>query len=135
MAVLSATENAEETLVADTTNTETMLIEEGAFMRESLQFENDPWTPFYMAGETIRGSRKASGKTKQVRERRITTIIRSRNVGSLPKDDSNVGTGLDGESEWITVDAEENANGTDNQKRDHPDKGWHILAGHAGIRK
>jgi hypothetical protein len=62
MAVLSATENAAETLVADTTKTETMLIEEGAFMRESLRFESEPWTPFYMAGETIRESRKASGK-------------------------------------------------------------------------
>jgi hypothetical protein len=62
VAVLSATENAAETLMAETINAATMLIEEGALMRESLRFENEPWTSFYMAGEIIRESRKASGK-------------------------------------------------------------------------
>ena len=31
-------------------------------MPESLQFESEPWTRFYIAGEIIRESRKASGK-------------------------------------------------------------------------
>jgi hypothetical protein len=34
-------------------------------MLESLQFESEPWTSFYMAGEIIRESRKASGKQSQ----------------------------------------------------------------------
>ena len=62
MAVLSATKDAAETLMADTINAGTMLVEEGALMRESLRFASEPWTPFYMAGENIRESRKASGK-------------------------------------------------------------------------
>jgi hypothetical protein len=48
--------------MADTINTGTMLIEEGVLMPEFLRFESEPWTPFYMAGEVIRESRKASGK-------------------------------------------------------------------------
>ncbi len=40
--------------MADTINTGTMLIEEGALMPESLRFESEPWTSFYMAGEIIR---------------------------------------------------------------------------------
>jgi hypothetical protein len=48
--------------MADTINTRTMLIEEGGLMSGSLRFESEPWTPFYMAGEIIRDSRKASGK-------------------------------------------------------------------------
>ncbi len=47
--------------MADTMNTGTMLIEEGALLPESLR-ESEPWTPFYMAGEIIRELRKASGK-------------------------------------------------------------------------
>ena len=31
----------------------------------SLQFQREPWTPFYMAGEIIRESRKASGKQRE----------------------------------------------------------------------
>jgi hypothetical protein len=49
--VLTATENA---AMADTIDTGTMLIEEGALMPESLRFESEPWTSFYMAGEIIR---------------------------------------------------------------------------------
>jgi hypothetical protein len=50
-----------ETSMADTIKTATILIEEGKLMPESLQFESEPWTPFYMAGEIIRESRQASG--------------------------------------------------------------------------
>jgi len=45
--------------MADTFNTGTMLIEEGALMPESLRFESEPWTFFYMAGGIIRQLRKA----------------------------------------------------------------------------
>jgi hypothetical protein len=48
--------------MADTIQTGTTLIEEGTLMPESLRFEGQPWTPFYMAGEIIRKLRKASGK-------------------------------------------------------------------------
>ncbi len=48
--------------MADTMNTGTMLIEEGALLPESVRLESEPWTPFYMAGEIIRELRKASGK-------------------------------------------------------------------------
>jgi NifU-like N terminal domain len=48
--------------MADTINTGTMLIEGNAFTVESLRFESEPWTRFYMAGEIIRESQKASGK-------------------------------------------------------------------------
>jgi hypothetical protein len=61
-AVLSATENAAETLMADTIKTGTTLIEEGTLLPESLQFENEPWTSFYTAGGIIRELRRASGK-------------------------------------------------------------------------
>jgi hypothetical protein len=60
--ILSASVNAGEMPMANTIKTETMNIEEGKFMPESLQFESEPWTTFYMAGEIIRESRKASGK-------------------------------------------------------------------------
>jgi hypothetical protein len=59
VSVLSATENAVETLMANTINAETRLIEEGALLPESLRFESEPWTSFYIAGEIIRESRKA----------------------------------------------------------------------------
>ena len=45
--------------MADTINTGNMLIEEGALLPESLRFESEPWTSFYMAGEIIRELRKA----------------------------------------------------------------------------
>ncbi len=45
--------------MADTINTGTMLIEEGALLPRSLRFESEPWTFFYRAGEMIRQLRKA----------------------------------------------------------------------------
>ena len=65
MADLSATASAAETLLADTINTGTMLIEEGVLMPEFLRFESEPWTSFYMAGEIIRELQKAH-ENKQV---------------------------------------------------------------------
>jgi hypothetical protein len=59
VAVQSPAVNANETPMSDTINTGTMLIEENAYTRESLGFESEPWTRFYMAGEIIRESRKA----------------------------------------------------------------------------
>jgi hypothetical protein len=46
----------------DTINPGAVLIEDGALMPEALRFASEPWTLFYMAGEIIRESRKASGK-------------------------------------------------------------------------
>jgi hypothetical protein len=48
--------------MSNTINAGTTLIEENALRMESLRFENEPWTRFYMAGEVIRASRKASRK-------------------------------------------------------------------------
>ena len=48
--------------MADTINTGTRLIEEGALLPESERSESEPWTSFYMAGEIIRELRKAHGK-------------------------------------------------------------------------
>jgi hypothetical protein len=62
VAIPSATVNANETPMPDTINTGTILIERNAFTPESLRFESEPWTRFYLAGEIIRESRKASGK-------------------------------------------------------------------------
>src|ERR1700746_1513620 len=45
-----------------TTNSGTILTEGNAFTAEFLRFESEPWTRFYMAGEVIRESRKATGK-------------------------------------------------------------------------
>ena len=65
VAVLSATANAVETLMANTTNAATRLIEEGALLPESVRSESEPWTSFYMAGEIIQELRKAH-ENKQV---------------------------------------------------------------------
>jgi len=62
VAALSAIVNANETPMSNTINSGTILIEENAFTAEFLRFESEPWTRFYMAGEIIRESRKASGK-------------------------------------------------------------------------
>jgi len=62
VAALSATVNANETPMSNTINSGTILIEENAFTAEFLRFESEPWIRFYMAGEIIRESRKASGK-------------------------------------------------------------------------
>jgi NifU-like protein involved in Fe-S cluster formation len=88
--------------MADTIKTETMQIEEGKFMPESLQFESEPWTCFYTAGEIIRETRKASGKQNKYgteanmahSDEVIDHYDRPCDVGSLPKDDPNGGTSL-----------------------------------------
>ena len=95
VAVLSATANAAETLMTDTIKTGTMLIEEGALMPESLQFESEPWTTFYTAGEIIRELRKASGKQSKYgsegnmahSDEVIDYYNHPCDVGDLPEDD------------------------------------------------
>jgi len=90
-----------------TIKTRTMLIEEGKFMPESLQFESEPWTSFYMAGEIIRESRQASGKQNKYTsegsmahsDKVIDHHDNPCDVGGLPKDDANSGTGLLGAPE------------------------------------
>ena len=62
MAALSATLKANEKPMSNTINSGTMLIEGNGFTAEFLRFESEPWTRFYLAGEVIRESRKASGK-------------------------------------------------------------------------
>ncbi len=57
--VLSATANAEVMLMENTIIMGTMLIGESALLPESLRFESEPWTFFYMAGGIIRQLRKA----------------------------------------------------------------------------
>ena len=81
--------------MADTINTGTMLIEKGALIPESLRFESEPWTPFYMAGEVILELRKASGKQSKYgsegniahSRKVIDPYDHSRDIGSLPTDD------------------------------------------------
>jgi hypothetical protein len=104
VAVLSAIENAAETLMADTIKTGPTLIEEGTLLPESLQFETEPWTSFYTAGGIIRELRKASGKQGKYGSEGDTAhsdnVIDHYNhphdVGGLPEDDPSVGTGLVG---------------------------------------
>jgi hypothetical protein len=64
VAVLSAPANAVEILMANTINAGTRLIEEGALLPESVRFESEPWTVFYMAGEVIRDVREGSENKK-----------------------------------------------------------------------
>jgi hypothetical protein len=64
VAVLTAPANAVETLLANTINAGTRLIEEGALLPESVRFEAEPWTVFYMAREVIRELRQASENKK-----------------------------------------------------------------------
>ena len=93
--------------MADTINTGTMLIEEGALMPESLRFESEPWTPFYMAGEVILELRKASGKQSKYgsegnmahTHKVINHYDYPRDIGSLPTDDPHGGIGLLGAPE------------------------------------
>ncbi len=77
VAVLSATANAREKPMADTINTGTMLIEEGALLPESLRFESEPWTSFYTAGEMIRELRKAL-ENKASTGAKATWLIRTK---------------------------------------------------------
>src|SRR5258707_9716691 len=107
MVLLGATVNASETPMADTIKTGTTLIEEGTRMLESLQFESEPWTSFYMPGEIIRESRKASGKQnkygsegdKAHSDNVVDHDDHPRDVGGLTGSDRNVGTGLVGAPE------------------------------------
>jgi hypothetical protein len=50
--------------MANTANSGTRLIEEGALLPESERSESEPWTSFYMAGEFIRELRKAHENKK-----------------------------------------------------------------------
>ena len=87
--------------MADTINTGTMLIEEGALLPESLRFESEPWTPFYKAGEVILELRKASGKQSKYgsegnmarSDKVIDHYDHPRDIGSLPTDDPQGGIG------------------------------------------
>jgi nitrogen fixation NifU-like protein len=107
VAVLSAIENVAETQITDTIKTGTTLIEEGTLLPESLQFESEPWTSFYTAGGIIRELRKASGKQGKYgsegnmahSDEVIDHYNHPCDVGGLPEDDPNVGTGLVGEPE------------------------------------
>jgi NifU-like N terminal domain len=97
--------------MSDTIKAGTTLIEEGGLTPESLRFETEPWTPFYMAGEIIRESRKASGEQSEYAsegdmahsDKVIDHYDRPCDVGSVPKDDPNRGTGLVGEPECGSV--------------------------------
>jgi NifU-like N terminal domain len=88
--------------MTDTIKTGTVLIEEDALMPESLRFESEPWTPFYMAGEIIRELPKASGQQSKYGSEGnmahsnivIDHYDHPRDVGRLPKDDPNGGNGL-----------------------------------------
>jgi hypothetical protein len=88
--------------MADTIKTGTTLIEEGTPLPESLQFESEPWTSFYTAGGIIRELRKASEKQRKYgsegsmahSDEVIDHYNHPCDVGGLPEDDPNVGTGL-----------------------------------------
>ncbi|MGA7221981.1 MAG: iron-sulfur cluster assembly scaffold protein [Candidatus Acidiferrales bacterium] len=90
--------------MADTINTGTEPTEENALMPESLPFESEPWTSFYMAGEIIRELRQPSGKPSEYTsegnmahsDKVIDHSDHPCDVGSLPKDNPNVGTGFVG---------------------------------------
>jgi hypothetical protein len=62
VAALRATVNANETPMSNTISSGTALIEDNAVRMESLRSESEPWTRFYLTGEIVRESRKASGK-------------------------------------------------------------------------
>jgi len=93
--------------MANTTNAESRLIEEGALLPESLRFESEPWTVFYMAGEIIRELRTASGKQSKYgsegnmahSDKVIDHYDHPRDIASLPTDDLKGGTGLLGAPE------------------------------------
>ena len=63
--------------MADTINTGTMLIEEGALLPKSWRFESDPWAFFYRAGEIIRELRKAL-ENKASTGAKATWLIRTK---------------------------------------------------------
>jgi len=45
--------------MTDTIHARTMLIEENTFLAGPMRLESEPWTSFYMAGESIRELRRA----------------------------------------------------------------------------
>ena len=73
--IISLTVNASETLMPDTINAGTRLIEEGTLLPESGRFESEPWTSFHMVGEIIRELRKAL-ENKQVSVRASNNDMR-----------------------------------------------------------
>jgi hypothetical protein len=102
--VLRVTKDSAETIMADTINTRTEPTEENAVMPESLPFESDPWTHFYVAGEIIRELRQLSGRPSEYTsegnmahsDKVIDHYDHPCDVGSLSKDDPNGGIGLAG---------------------------------------
>ena len=95
--------NAGETrVVPDTINTGAVLVKEAALSPDSLQLENEPWSPFFKAAAMIRELRKelenkANNESEgdmAHSEKVIDHHNRPHNVSSLLKDDPNVGTGL-----------------------------------------
>ena len=104
MVIPSATANASETPMPSTIETETTMIEEDALIAESLRFESEPWTRFYLAGEIIRELWKASGKQSHYAsggnmahsDKVIDHYDHPCGVGSLPKDDTDGNIGLVG---------------------------------------
>jgi hypothetical protein len=103
----SATANASETPMPGTIETETTLIEEDALMAESLRFDSEPWTRFYLAGEIIRELRRASGKQSHYAsggnmahsDKVIDHYDHPCDVRSLPKDDRT------GTSDWSALES------------------------------
>lgn len=99
--------NEPDTLMPDTNKTGTTLIEEGALWPESLPFESEPWTYFFMADEIIRELRKVSGKKSGYAsegnmahsDEVIGHCDHPRNLGSLLKDDPRRDSGLLGTPE------------------------------------
>jgi NifU-like protein involved in Fe-S cluster formation len=93
--------------MGDTIHTGTEPTEESALMPESLRFESEPWTSFYMAGEIIRELRQPSGKPSEYAsegnmahsDKVIDHYDHPCDVGSLSKDDPNGGIGLAGAPE------------------------------------
>ena len=104
MAIPSATVNANQTPMPNTINRKTILVEKNAFTVESLRFESEPWTRFYVAGEIVRESRKACGKQSHYAsegntahsDEMIDHYNHPRNAGSQSKDDPNGGISLVG---------------------------------------
>jgi hypothetical protein len=74
----------------DIIKTESTLVEEDILLiPESLRFENEPWTRFYMAGEIIRELQKVSGKQgKYASEGNTAGECKTVGCGSAPASSS-----------------------------------------------
>jgi hypothetical protein len=91
----------------DTIKAKTTPIVEDALIAESLRFESEPWTRFYMAGEIMRESRQTSGKpSKYARggnmahsDKVIDHYDHPCDVSCPSKRDPNGGIGLSGAPE------------------------------------